>query len=128
MEEYHKALKTGAGVEQSQLGEQYRIESLVAVLAVVAVRLVNLKFLARARPDEPVDVKLFGTKAIELLEKKFGSPPRGQWTHRELVRVIARMGGFIGRRGDGQPGWQTIWRGWQRLTWMAEGVELLNGN
>jgi hypothetical protein len=125
VEEYHKALKTGVGVEDSQLEKQYRIESLVAVLAIVAVRLVNLKFLARAQPDEPVDVQNFGAKAIELLEKQFGPPPQGQWTHRQLARTIARMGGFIGRRGDGEPGWQTIWRGWQRLMWMAEGAELI---
>jgi Transposase DNA-binding/Transposase Tn5 dimerisation domain len=125
VEEYHKALKTGAGVEDSQLEQQYRIESLVAVLAIVAVRLLNLKFLARARPEEPVDVQVFGTKAIQLLEKRFGPPAQGQWTHRQLVRAMARMGGFIGRRGDGEPGWQTIWRGWQRLIWMTEGAELI---
>ena len=124
VEEYHKALKTGVGVEDSQLEKQYRIESLVAVLAIVAVRLVNLKFLARARPDEPIDVEIFGANAIQLLEKQFG-PPKGQWTHRQLIRAIARMGGFIGRRGDGEPGWQTIWRGWQRLMWMTEGAELI---
>jgi hypothetical protein len=125
VEEYHKALKTGVGVEDSQLEKQYRIESLVAVLAIVAVRLVNLKFLARAQPDEPVDVKVFGAQTIQLLEKQFGPPQQGQWTHRQLVRAMARLGGFIGRRGDGEPGWQTIWRGWQRLMWMAEGAELL---
>jgi hypothetical protein len=125
VEEYHKALKTGAGVEASQLEQQYRIESLVAVLAIVAVRLLNLKFLARARPEEPVDVQVFGAKALQLLEKQFGPPAQGQWTHRQLVRAMARMGGFIGRRGDGEPGWQTIWRGWQRLIWMTEGAELI---
>jgi hypothetical protein len=125
VEEYHKALKTGAGVEASQLEAQHRIESLVAVLAIVAVRLLSLKFLARAQPDEPLDVKMFGQPAIALLEQRFGQPEQGHWTHRQLVRAIAKMGGFIGRRGDGEPGWQTIWRGWQRLMWMTEGVELI---
>jgi len=125
VEEYHKALKSGVGVEQSQLEKQYRIESLVAVLAVVAVRLVNLKFLARARPDEPIDLKLFGSRTLQLLQKRFGLPAQGQWTHRQVVRAVARMGGFIGRRGDGEPGWQTIWRGWQRLMWMTQGADLI---
>jgi hypothetical protein len=125
VEEYHKALKTGVGVEESQLEKQYRIESLVAVLAIVAVRLLNLKFLARTKPDEPVEVELFGAAAIQILEKRFGGPPQGRWTHRHLVRCMARMGGFIGRRSDGEPGWQTIWRGWQRLMWMTEGAELI---
>jgi hypothetical protein len=125
VEEYHKALKSGAGAESSQLESQYRIESLVAVLAIVAVRLLNLKMLARAQPDEPVDVRMFGTAAIKLIEKRFGAPQQGSWTYRELLRAIARIGGFIGRRGDGEPGWQNIWRGWQRLMWMTEGVQLM---
>jgi hypothetical protein len=37
--------------------------------------------------------------------------------------AVARLGGFIGRKSDGMPGWQTIWRGWQRLMWMSEGLE-----
>ncbi len=125
VEEYHKALKSGVGVEDSQMHQQYRIESLAAVLAIVAVRLVNLKFLARAHPDEVVDVEMFGAPTIKLLEKQFGAPEQGRWTHRQLVRAMARLGGFIGRRGDGEPGWQTIWRGWQRLMWMTEGAELI---
>jgi len=125
VEEYHKALKSGAGIETSQLEKQYRIESLLAVLAIVAVRLLNLKLLARAQPDEPVDLKRFGATAIKLVEKRFGAPKAGHWTYRELLRAVARMGGFIGRRGDGEPGWQNIWRGWQRLMWMTEGADLM---
>ncbi|HTY87891.1 MAG TPA: IS4 family transposase, partial [Candidatus Acidoferrum sp.] len=37
-----------------------------------------------------------------------------------------RLGGFIGRNSDGEPGWLTIWRGWQRLMWMAEGLDTFN--
>lgn len=128
IEEYHKALKSGAGAEDSQMEKQHRIESLVAVLAIVAVRLVNLKFLARARPDQAVDVKLFGAAAIKLVEQRFGAPEQGHWTYRQLLRAIARIGGFIGRRSDGEPGWQNIWRGWQRLMWMTEGVELIKSH
>ena len=124
VEEYHKALKTGAGVEESQLEREHRIESLVAVLAVVAVRLLNAKHLARARPDEPVDAAVFGAEAVALLAGRFGRPPEG-WTHRSVLVAVARLGGFLARRNDGMPGWQTLWRGWQRLLWMCQGVELL---
>ena len=55
MEQYHKALKSGTKVEASQLERGYRLESLVAVLAIVAVRLLNAQWLARARGDEAVD-------------------------------------------------------------------------
>ena len=49
VEEYHKALKSGVGAEESQMQRAYRIETLVAVLAIVAVRLLNAKWLARTR-------------------------------------------------------------------------------
>jgi hypothetical protein len=124
VEEYHKALKSGAGAEDSQMERAYRIESLVAVLAVVAVRLFNTKWLARTRPDEPVDAKTFGPELLALLRAKFGVP-KGGWTHQSALVDIARVGGFLARRSDGMPGWQTIWRGWNRLMWMCHGLESL---
>ena len=124
IEEYHKALKSGAGVEESQLERAYRLESLIAVLAVVAVRLLNAKWLARARPDEPVDPQVFGPQALAILTVMFGEPKAG-WTHQSTLRCVARIGGFLARKHDGMPGWQTIWRGWQRLIWMCEGLEIM---
>jgi hypothetical protein len=124
IEEYHKALKSGAGVEASQLARADRLEPLIAVLAVVAVRLLSTKLLARSRPESGEAAASFGPTLLALLEQKLG-PPKGGWTNQNLIRAVARVGGFIGRKSDGQPGWQTIWRGWQRLMWMREGVETL---
>jgi hypothetical protein len=62
---------------------------------------------------------------LAILEKKLGQP-KGGWTNANVIIATARLGGFIGRKSDGMPGWQTIWRGWQRLMWMAEGVETFN--
>jgi hypothetical protein len=124
IEEYHKALKSGVGAEESQLQQAYRIENLVAVLAIVAVRLLNAKWLARTRGDQPVDPEVFGTQALDLLAAKF-KPPPGGWTQRSALVAVARLGGFLARKQDGLPGWQTIWRGWQRLMWMCEGLETL---
>jgi hypothetical protein len=126
IEEYHKALKSGAGAEQSQLQQADRLAALVAVLAVVAVRLLSTKLLARARPETFEAASSFGPEMLGLLEKKLGRP-KGGWTNRNLMRSVARLGGFIGRKHDGEPGWQTIWRGWQRLMWMSEGVALMEG-
>jgi hypothetical protein len=125
VEEYHKALKSGAGVEESQLEQGHRLESLIAVLAVVAVRLLSTKMLARSRPETFEAATSFGPQMLALLEKKVGTPKSG-WTNANVIIATARLGGFIGRKSDGMPGWQTIWRGWQRLMWMAEGVETLN--
>lgn len=51
IKEYHKALKSGAGVQESQLEKAHRLEPLIGVLAVVAVRLLSTKMLARSRPE-----------------------------------------------------------------------------
>jgi len=125
IEEYHKALKSGTGVEKSQLEMAHRLESLIAVLSVVAVRLLCTKFLARSRPQSNESAQNFGPQALELLELKVGKPEAG-WTNQAVLTAIARMGGYIGRRSDGPPGWLTIWRGWQRLIWMLEAVDLIS--
>ena len=124
IEEYHKALKSGAGIEASQLQEAARLQALLAVLAVVAVRLLSTKLLARSRPDTFEAAASFGPPMLGLLEQKLGRPADG-WSNTSVIRAVARLGGFIGRKSDGQPGWQTIWRGWQRLMWMLEGATLL---
>jgi hypothetical protein len=124
IEEYHKAIKSGTGVEDSQLEGADRLEALIAILAVVAVRLLNTKMLARSRPESFEATTSFGPQILALLEKKLG-PPSGGWNNRNLIRSVARIGGFIGRKSDGEPGWQNIWRGWQRLIWMCEGANLM---
>jgi len=126
VEEYHKALKSGAGVEDSQLERAGRLEPLIAVLAVVAVRLLNTKMLARSRPDGSEAKESFGPEALTILEKRFGRP-KGGWSNCNVLVATARLGGFLARKHDGMPGWQTIWRGWQRLMWMCEGLESLSG-
>ena len=124
IEEYHKALKSGAGVEQSQLAHADRLASLIAVLAVVAVRLLSAKLLARSRPESFEAAASFGSEMLALLEQKTGLPKDG-WNNRNVIIALARLGGFLARKQDGMPGWQTIWRGWQRLMWMCEGLETL---
>ena len=90
IEEYHKALKSGAGIEDSQLERADRLESLIAVLAVVAGRLLGAKLLARARPETFEAAARFGPEMLALLEQKIGhltaagrigtcSSPRRDW-------------------------------------------------
>ena len=127
IEEFHKALKSGTKVEESELETAERIQALLAVLVIVAVRLLNTKMLARAHPNQAVDVEAFGPEAVEILSACFGEPEAG-WKYGSLFIAIARMGGFLARRHDGDPGWITIWRGWQRLMKMVEGVVCLKEN
>jgi hypothetical protein len=126
IEEYHKALKTGMGIEQSQLETGARIKALLGISGVVAVRLLNTKLLAATIPDILVGTKEIGENAKRIIEKKIGYPKEG-WTYRNIIIGIARLGGFLARKGDGNPGWLTIWRGWRRLIDMTEGYNLATG-
>lgn len=53
-----------------------------------------------------------------------GVPAPRSIEHRTLCAGVAQMGGFLGRRSDGDPGWQTLWKGWERLQWKVEGLRL----
>jgi len=124
IEEYHKALKSGTGVEESPLEKAYGLETLIAVLALAAVRLLNTKRLARVCPQQALEPEQVGVEALKILAARVGKPKEG-WTQGSFLTAVARLGGFIGRKSDGIPGWQTIWRGWQRLMWMSLGLETL---
>jgi hypothetical protein len=123
VEEFHKALKSGTQMEASQLANGRALQALCAVLSLVALRLLESKLYARAFPDEPVAPGQFAPELLRLLAAKWGCPSEG-WTQRTVWRGIARCGGFLGRLGDGEPGWITIWRGWRSLLNMVEGVVL----
>lgn len=124
IEEYHKALKTGTGIEKAQLTTRHRMEAYLGVLALVAVRLLNIKLLARTCPDAPLPAEAMGPEIIEILDVRFGRPTTG-WTYATALIAIARLGGFHARKADGLPGWMTIWRGWNRLMDMIEGADLI---
>lgn len=126
IEEYHKALKTGTGIEDSQLTTAQRITALLGILAVVAVRLVNMKLLATTLPDEPIDPDEIGPEGLAILEGEYGRPAGG-WTNASVLTTIARLGGFLARKSDGSPGWITIWRGLRQLMWCVHGYDLAQG-
>jgi hypothetical protein len=123
IEEWHKAIKTGLRVESSQLSTAQRLATLAGILSVIAVLLVQRKLEARRQPDQEVDDESLDRGMLAVLKKKH-PPVSGVMTQRWLMRSMAKLGGFQGRKGDGEPGWLTIWRGWQALVLLAEGYEL----
>jgi hypothetical protein len=98
VEEYHKALKSGAHVEASQLETRGRVEALLGILAVVAVRLLQSKLLARSKPDELINVEMFGVEAVEILSARFAKPKSG-WTNATLLVGHRSAGRFSGSQG-----------------------------
>lgn len=122
IEEFHKALKTGCGLEERQYTTAERLEAITGVLSVVAVRLVQLKMMARDEPQRPAE-QVVPRKWIEMLRSLRKRPPQGPWTVRDFYRELAKLGGFLGRKSDGEPGWITLWRGFEKLHLCLRGAE-----
>jgi hypothetical protein len=123
IEEWHKALKTGCRVEGRQLKTSAGLEALTGLLSVVAVRLLQLKEVGRRQPQRAAK-ELIPAAYVELVRRARGRGRPGEWTVRDFFRGVAGLGGFLGRTSDGEPGWMTIWRGWEVLHWMLRGAQL----
>jgi hypothetical protein len=107
IEEFHKALKTGCGAEIRQHQTAKRLEVTTALCSVIAVRLVQLKTVAQNAPETPAD-RVVPKLWLEMLRSLRNKPIA---TVRDFYRQLAGLGGFLMRKGDGEPGWITLWRG-----------------
>jgi hypothetical protein len=122
IELYFHIVKTGCQVEQLQLETIERVERALALYLMVAWRIHYLMRLGRDYPDLDCEM-VFDTdewKAAYLLAKK--KPPATPPTLNEVMRMVASAGGFMGRKGDGQPGAKAIWSGMQALHFFVEGM------
>jgi hypothetical protein len=116
-------LKEGCRVEALQLATIQRLERALALFLVVAWRIARLMRLGRTVPDldaalllEPEEWQAAYILAKKPLPKE---PPRLD----TVLRMIAQLGGFLGRKGDGEPGVKTIWLGLQRVMDFAAGIK-----
>lgn len=122
VEEYHKALKTGCRVEHRYYETSARLERVTGLLAVVAVRLLQVRSLAEATPDRPAS-EVVPRRWVSLLAKRRRCSA-ATMTLQQFVRQVAGLGGHLGRKRDGRPGWITLWRGLEKLLLMVRGAEL----
>lgn len=125
IEIFFNVLKNGCRVEALQLASIDKLELALAVYMVVAWRLARLVRLGRTHPD--LDAALLFTDlewqgAYILAEKPVPKTPP---TLREVIRQIAVLGGFLGRKSDGEPGVKTLWLGLQRVRDFVRGVEFM---
>jgi hypothetical protein len=120
VEDYHKAQKTGLGVEQLQLQSQAGLQPLIALLSVLAVALVNARQAARteAQAGRPA-VEFFAPVEVAVLSVWRYQEER-PLTVREYILALGRLGGHLNRKCDGLPGWLTLWRGAMKLHAMVE--------
>ena len=124
VEELHKAAKTGCRVEDRQYRTAARLERVTAVQCVVAVRLLQLRAHARLTPERPA-IEVVPEQWVRVINGvRHGGKrqdPSGM-TVREFYRALAQLGGFVGRKSDGEPGWITLWRGFEKLQLILRGL------
>jgi hypothetical protein len=121
-EDYHQCLKTGCRIEHTQLDDGEDIQRLLGFVAPVAVRLLQLRQVARQTPSRPAR-QVVDPLTVRVLAQQQQLDAR-TLTAEQFWLAVARLGGHQGRRRDGPPGWRTIWRGWHYLSDLTEGVRL----
>ena len=131
VEEYHKALKTGAAIEERLYRTNKRLERISGILCVLAVRIVQMKTIAKKSPNRlarQVAPRKWVT-ALCRIQRNQSPGQRSQWNPRTLtignfLRGLAMLGGFLARASDGNPGWITLWRGVKELQLALRGMRL----
>ncbi len=113
IEEYHKCLKTGCAIEKRQLNSANALVTLLGFFAVVAVRLLQLGQISRSHPQLPAQ-HFVPPIVLNILVARLGLLSKNL-SLGEFWKYVARLGGFLGRKNDGLPGWQTLCRGFSRL-------------
>ena len=145
VEDFHKAWKTGAGAERQRMTEPANLERTVSILAFVGVRLLQLResftlphyLKSQGLVDEAAECaklrcdKVLSADEILMLvqidksnmkkkSKKKSSEPTLQWAYIS----IAKLGGFTDSKRTGIAGWETLWKGWDRLQERVQGLLL----
>ena len=113
VEDYHKCLKTGLGVERRRYQSRDRLEAVVGVICVQAVRLLQLRDVAHTSPNTPA-AGYVPARWLTMMQR-MSKRPVVLHTVRDFLRAVAGLGGFLGRKCDGEPGWLTLWHGLETL-------------
>ena len=124
IEEFHKVWKSGCNVEKRRLQNSDALERLCVILALIAVRILQLQHCSKSRPQTPCNVVFSDTawKVLWVSTMDISLPqkvPELQWAY----LALAKLGGWYDSKRTGKVGWQTLWKGWQRLneridTWL----------
>jgi hypothetical protein len=124
IEDFHLVWKQGCRVEQLQLETRHRLEKALVLYAGVAVRIVQLRDLARREPTAPCTEVLTQDEWLALYAHMTGAVPTAATpvpTVEQATKWLGRLGGHLGRKRDGMPGVRTLWRGWRDLTVLVAG-------
>lgn len=117
IEVWHKVLKSGCQLERRQLETAQGLRRSLSLFSVIAWRLLYAVWLSRTLPDVECTALLAPDEwqALYCAIHKVAQAPAAAPTLQQAVRWIAQLGGFLGRKRDGQPGATVLWKGFHRL-------------
>ncbi len=125
IEDWHRVLKSGCRIEELAHKSAERLRRAIAINLVIAWRIMLMTLLSRETPELPAEV-LFSDIELRTLrayaKKKRLTPPSSLG---EAVRLVARIGGYLGRTHDPPPGHQLLWQGYAEFQFMCIGFALL---
>lgn len=124
IELFFKVLKSGCQVEASQLRSRDKLERMLVIKMIVAWRVMYLMRLNGVTPEVSCEVAFERDEwriiYAAALQKK---PPKQVPTLREMIHLVASYGGFLGRKGDGEPGIKTLWQGLERCNDIVNSIQ-----
>ena len=125
IEDWTRVLKSGCQVEELQHQTGERLRRALAINAVVAWRIMLMTLLGRETPELPADL-LFSDLELKVIEayantrKDLPAPT----SLANAIFVVAKLGGYLGRKKDPPPGHQLMWQGYIQLRAMCIGFSL----
>jgi hypothetical protein len=125
VEVLHRVLKTGCRVEDRQLRTMDRLRPMIAIDLVVSCHLMSMASAARGRPETPASDWLDADELDALCAyQQVTESANAVLTIGQAVRMIGKLGGHLGRKGDGPPGTEVIWRGLRKLETITDAWRL----
>jgi hypothetical protein len=119
IEEYHKILKSGCTVEKCRFQTAERLIRYISLMSIIAWRLYYITHISRSAGADTECTKILAEYEWKALYLKMSSTkilPDKPPTIEQVIKWIAKLGGFLGRKNDNNPGITVIWRGWARFT------------
>lgn len=124
IEVYHRTIKSGCRIEDRRLDDAHSLEACLAIDLVVAWRIYSLTMVGREKPEMPCD-QILNEQEWRVLSawatgQMADTPPSAQ----QAMRWIGKIGGWLARGKEDNPGTTCMWRGLVRLANMVQGYIL----
>lgn len=122
IERFHFTLKSGCKIEELQLETDKRLRNALAIYSLVAFFLMHFLYLARTQPEASAQT-VFEESEWKLLYRRYyprGRIPAQPPPLKKVIVWVARLGGFLARKHDKDPGLKTLWKGLAALHFMSQ--------